>query len=437
MPYDANGQFKLVESYKVQTGNKVLPSQHNPPFEDVQSGMSQVLMKDGRAAMAGDLDMGNNKITNVADGENASDVATVGQAALLVGDFRDSARTQSSDFLRRDGSVYSSATYPALSAILGPLDDGLILSQIYSGGSGRITDFIYGFGRYVAVISTGDSFLTSIDKVDWSPVDNAFDGVRIGGGTFAAGIFIVGAISASNHGVVLKSANGLSWSQQQIMTSHECRDVAHDGTNFIAVGGTNTPRAAWSVNGSTWTVVTPPGSATLQAVAANNTRVVAVGTAGAIVTSDNHGQTWTSRTSGLSVDLTDVIWDPHHSLFIACGFEGKVVTSPDGITWTARSSGLGAGGTTGLFGIAAAPNTVVIVGYGGVATFSSNGTTYTPVATAVGASLQGIALEQDSTTKFLVGTRTGTTTIFEATRTASTQFQVPNDNPTYGWIKAR
>lgn len=69
-------------------------------------------------------------------------------------------------------------------------------------------------------------------------------------------------------------------------------------------------------------------------------RLCAVGLAGHVATSDDLGNTWTSRTSGTSVDLRDVFWEFGTSLFVAVGDTGKLITSPNGVTWTSRTTGV-------------------------------------------------------------------------------------------------
>lgn len=77
MPRDANGNYTLPPSYHVQTGDTLLPVQHNPPFEDVANALTNSVARDGRTAMTGDLQMGGNKVTNVAPGTNNGDALNV------------------------------------------------------------------------------------------------------------------------------------------------------------------------------------------------------------------------------------------------------------------------------------------------------------------------------------------------------------------------
>lgn len=75
MPLDGNGNASLVPGYFVQNGDTVLPSQHNPPLEDIASMLSQELPRDGRAPMTGNLRMGGNKVTELAAPTNPNDAA--------------------------------------------------------------------------------------------------------------------------------------------------------------------------------------------------------------------------------------------------------------------------------------------------------------------------------------------------------------------------
>lgn len=75
MPYDSNGNASLVPGYFVQNGDDVLPSQHNPPLEDIASMLSQALLRDGRAPLTGNLNGNGNKITNLAAPTNSNDAA--------------------------------------------------------------------------------------------------------------------------------------------------------------------------------------------------------------------------------------------------------------------------------------------------------------------------------------------------------------------------
>lgn len=83
MPYDSGGNFFLVPSYLATAGQTIRTEQHNPPLEDIASGLSQVLVRDGRNGMVGNLRMGGYRVRNMLDGEIDTDAATVGQVGYF------------------------------------------------------------------------------------------------------------------------------------------------------------------------------------------------------------------------------------------------------------------------------------------------------------------------------------------------------------------
>jgi len=82
-PFDSNGVFSLTPGYTAVAGQTIQPSQHNPPLEDLaSSGLSLVLVRDGRAPMTGNLNMNGFKLTNVLAGTNALDAVNKTQLDL-------------------------------------------------------------------------------------------------------------------------------------------------------------------------------------------------------------------------------------------------------------------------------------------------------------------------------------------------------------------
>lgn len=64
MPRDSGGNYSLPAGTIVATGDTVLPSQHNPPFNDVASAITGSLSRSGLGGMLADLDMGGFDIKN-------------------------------------------------------------------------------------------------------------------------------------------------------------------------------------------------------------------------------------------------------------------------------------------------------------------------------------------------------------------------------------
>jgi hypothetical protein len=123
-----------------------------------------------------------------------------------------------------------------------------------------------------------------------------------------------------------------------------------------------------SEDGTAWTKV--PNEVVLGDVATNGTQWVAVGAAGAILTSPD-GVHWTSQTSGTSEDLAAVA--SNGNLWVAGGWNGTLLTSTDGITWTQRPSGT----IYIVTGVATDGDDWVAVTGGDVILHSSNGIDWT------------------------------------------------------------
>jgi len=79
MPDDPNGVHSLPVGSLVADGDVAFASQHNPPLQDISAGLTARLPRNGSAAMLGDLPMGGNKITGLADGVASTDAATKSQ----------------------------------------------------------------------------------------------------------------------------------------------------------------------------------------------------------------------------------------------------------------------------------------------------------------------------------------------------------------------
>lgn len=84
MPTDANGNYSLPASYFVENGNTILPVQHNPPLEDLGDGMTARVMRNGSAAMTGELNMDANKIIGLAAGVDPLDAVNMTQFATAA-----------------------------------------------------------------------------------------------------------------------------------------------------------------------------------------------------------------------------------------------------------------------------------------------------------------------------------------------------------------
>lgn len=129
MPRNSSGDYSLPAGSLVNTGDTILVSQHNPPFQDVEQAISSSLDRDGKGGMRANLAMGGNKITGLAPGEADTDAVTMAQIdagggsaiiAVPVGAVIDYwGATPPEGFLFAAGQEVSRSTYAALFAIIG------------------------------------------------------------------------------------------------------------------------------------------------------------------------------------------------------------------------------------------------------------------------------------------------------------------------------
>ena len=77
MSYDGNGQYDLpTPQYPAISGEIIRADYYNDILTDLASALSTVLVRDGQAAMTGNLPMGSKKITGMANGNDPQDAVT-------------------------------------------------------------------------------------------------------------------------------------------------------------------------------------------------------------------------------------------------------------------------------------------------------------------------------------------------------------------------
>jgi hypothetical protein len=81
MPYNGVGLFTSLgaPTFPAVPNTYILASYFNATMNDIFSGLSAVMTRDGQSPMTANLPMGGNKITGVADGTVAGDVVTYSQ----------------------------------------------------------------------------------------------------------------------------------------------------------------------------------------------------------------------------------------------------------------------------------------------------------------------------------------------------------------------
>ncbi|GHA15081.1 hypothetical protein GCM10007989_07290 [Devosia pacifica] len=424
MPDDPNGTHFLPPSYKVVDGDDVLPIQHNPPLEDLSQGLTNRLHKDGRTAWTGDQNANGNKLTGLADGTADTDAATVGQAAVSIGDGKWSARELDATWLRRDGALYESDDYPDLAAILPSLPDGIVWSNRTI--SGRFKGIANSDDGFVALTNTDAQ--ASSDGINWT-IRNSFTGglisndIAFGGGIYLALMFDG---SEDTNGYVTTSLDGDNWSTPTVRSpSGRLNAAAYGDGMFVMVGEYG--QIVTTDDGSSFTVQDSGVSDWLYGVHYNGSDWIAVGAGGTILTSPD-AENWTARTSGTTETLHGVY--SYGGTAVVVGRNGTIITSSNLAGWTARSSGT----SQDFNAVIANANGYLAIGDSGTARLSSNLTTWTAAPTGSSASLDALVIDPSNDRRYLVAGASNL--VLDGLRTDPTQFRVPEDDPDYGWIKA-
>lgn len=123
MPFATNGSYSLPSGYLATSGQTIQPSQHNPPMEDLAAALSQTVVRDGRAPMTGNLNMGEFRITNMGDAEDDNDAVTksqLDQSLPPIGVILDyGGATAPTGWLLCYGQAISRTTYADLFDVIG------------------------------------------------------------------------------------------------------------------------------------------------------------------------------------------------------------------------------------------------------------------------------------------------------------------------------
>lgn len=192
--------------------------------------------------------------------------------------------------------------------------------------------------------------MTSPDGVTWTLRTSAFGGnwnSMASNGVVDASL----ALSTGNQHTQYSLNHGVTWANgTDPDISASFLGLAWDGTNFIGVmsSTSGSTKAVTSPDGQTWTArVALAGVHAWTCIAVGTVagvrRAVAIAAAPIaskqVMTSDDHGLTWTGFAASINNTWRGVAWNG--MLFAAVADVGsttRIMTSPDGQVWTTRTS---------------------------------------------------------------------------------------------------
>jgi serine/threonine protein kinase/photosystem II stability/assembly factor-like uncharacterized protein len=190
-------------------------------------------------------------------------------------------------------------------------------------------------------------------------------------------------VAVGDAGTVLVSSDGATWEQRQCATSQGLQAVCWTGKRLIAGGKGGT---AWiSKNGDIWQPVPSGTKQDIQAIRHNDAgMVVAVCDRGMLLSSADEGANWQPRTKALTQNtLYGVAAAPDK--VVTVGYAGVILHSADGVQWTPASSG-----TSSLYHVTWTGRSFMAVGHNGTILVSEDGSAWRSMSSGTTAPLGGI-----------------------------------------------
>lgn len=243
MPRDGSGVFALDSGYLAVEGETILPSQHNPPLEDLASSMTDSISRTGVTVVTANIPFAGFRLTGVGDATAATDavnrqfadaryVAAAGAADGTVAAPAFSFASDPDTGLYRQGANAISIATSGAERIRFTADAVAILPQ---GPIGLTA----GLEATPSLVFTGDA-----DTGMFAPAAN-----QIGFSTSAVERFrlTAGAVSIQALGV-LGVSDGTVSAPGFTFTSDSDTGIYRQGTNALSITTSGAERTRWSAS---------------------------------------------------------------------------------------------------------------------------------------------------------------------------------------------
>ncbi|MCW2546460.1 MAG: hypothetical protein JWN96_920 [Mycobacterium sp.] len=304
--------------------------------------------------------------------------------------------------------------------------EGLTWVKRATGTTQVLRGVAYGSGGYLAVGSDA-TVVSSPDGITWTPRPIGDEGVELwrpaagpsewlavgaggtrlvftnlvswtGGQTTRTAFYGLGAnpslllASGVNGSVARRQPDGTWVTVAAAPGRRELRGVSYLAQTWVVTGGGGT--ILTSSDGVQFTPRASTSSAELWSVAAltaeKDSRLVVVGAGGALLVSDDRGQSWQAAVDPQKETLFSVAAGP--AGLVAVGVDGAIVRSSDGLHWSVVQTGLG----QTLRAVAGDGSHYVAVGATGTVLTSTDGQRWSPSAPVTRVTLRGIVKVGDA-----------------------------------------
>lgn len=140
MPFDSQGNFSRLHNWEEDRLNdiEIASDRHDEEDDNFAEGLSQCMLRDGRGAFGGDLDMGNFQIKNLADASLDSDAVTYGQVRGLLDNISGVAHLSGTETFTGDKTFSGSLTCTGNTALGSASATSLTVSGTLNIPGGKI-----------------------------------------------------------------------------------------------------------------------------------------------------------------------------------------------------------------------------------------------------------------------------------------------------------
>ena len=233
------------------------------------------------------------------------------------------------------GQTASSGTVaPTNIGIIYSSTDGFTWNQVAFSDTTFSLNSIAGNSQTIVIVGDNGVIYTSFNGTTWFP-------------QASSSTITTATRTQTNDRITVTSSTAFNVNDPVIFSGTVFGNVQAGVTYYIYDKPTSTTvRITTALGGTVFQLINRTGSMTMARrsnVGVNlnkliwdsyNSRYVAVGNTGTIITSNIFGIDWTVQNSSVTEQLSDVLWNNVTGQYVAVGYNNTIITSPDAVTWS-------------------------------------------------------------------------------------------------------